>query len=572
MAPPWAAAWIFGLAILAGGLAGGLTLAGWSACGEAGAFWPALVTLLSSTVVYFVLSDKGTRKFFLLVPLGILFSVFTASSLRDSSGDGLGAHVANVQLVASGSQLAVSPFLIREGRPIYFFMAIFPAAGFPLESGKWVHFAFALAGGLMLGAAVYEITTSQIVSLTAGILATLQPVLLYQAPTFYQDGILAAAVTIFFAAILRFFASPGWRSWVVLALAFGMVALAKKAGLVQAAWIALFFPPALFFFHRSVVSFRFFLAAVLLISFIFAAAILRWPPPRESQGILNEFLLLVRPLVDARGLDHDGSGGIHGGCGEVSPDAPVMFWKRNFAASKRGEDGRGIKPPFWFTRPELDVFSDLTPDLRFGGYGPLYATACFLALIPGVLLLAVGSRSQAGWMWILVACLVLIPLTPSWWARWFPQGWWIPFAASVGFLCGPPDWQAKFRWGGWLARLGLLALGLNSLLILIFTVKGYCEAETVIRRQLAFLKTLPAPLVIETGHFAATRFWLDQKNIPYSQEKIPGNSASVVLYRTTLRVRLSDEDLKQIEQDPDHLKLLRRHKLLNLPCQSQSGG
>ena len=555
--------------MLVGVLAGGASLAWCSANGESGGVWPAVVTLLGSAAVYLVFSQPRNRKFFPLVPLGILFSVFAASQLRDSSGDGLGAHVEQVHRHAAGLEFHPSLLSPMSGRPALFSMAVFPAAGFSLESGKWVHFALALAGGLMLGAAVHEITGSRPGSLVAALMAILQPALLYQAATFYQDGILVGAVTIFFASILRFFSAPGWRTAMSLLLALVTVAWAKKTGLVQAAWMALLLPPAFFFLRRSMVPFRSFLGAVLVISPILALTLLSWPMPRENQKVLNGFLQLVRPLVDARGLDPGGSGGIHGGCGEVSPHAPVMYWKRNFTASKRGEDGRGIKPPFWFTRPELDVFSDLTPDLRFGGYGPLYPTAFFLSMTPGLWLLVAGSRRQAGWMWILAACLFLIPLTPSWWARWFPQGWWIPLAACVGFLCGAPDWRAKFKWVGWLARLGLLALGLNSLLIFVFTAKGYFEAEAIIRRQLAFLKTLPAPLEIETGHFTATRFWLDQEKIPYRQKEIPADAVSLVMYRTTLKIQLSEGDLERLQRDPDHFRSLQKHKLLNLPRPSQ---
>jgi hypothetical protein len=215
------------------------------------------------------------------------------------------------------------------------------------------------------------------------------------------------------------------------------------------------------------------------------------------------------------------------------------------------------------------MFSPTSPRTCVSVDTDLYPTAVFLSMVPGLWLLVAGSRRQAGWMWILAACLFLIPLTPSWWARWFPQGWWIPLAACAGFLCGAPDWRAKFKWVGWLARFGLLALGLNSLLIFVFTAKGYFEAEAIIRRQLAFLKTLPAPLEIETGHFTATRFWLNQEKIPYRQKEIPADAVSLVMYRTTLKIQLSEGDLERLQRDPDHFRSLQKHKLLNLPRPSQ---
>jgi len=110
-----------------------------------------------------------------------------------------------------------------------------------------------------------------------------------------------------------------------------------------------------------------------------------------------------------------------------------------------------------------------------------------------------------------------------------------------------------------------MALFLNSLLILAFTVEGYVEAELIIRRQLSFLSALPPPLHVETGYYTATRFWLEQKKIPYVYDEIPKSAASMILYRTTLKIRLAIEDLERIQQTPSFLEMLKKHKLLNLP-------
>ena len=110
-----------------------------------------------------------------------------------------------------------------------------------------------------------------------------------------------------------------------------------------------------------------------------------------------------------------------------------------------------------------------------------------------------------------------------------------------------------------------MALFLNSFLIFAFTAEGYVEAESIIRRQVSFLSTCPPPLHVETGHFTATRFWLDQKKIAYVYDEIPNSAAFMILYRTTLKIRLTIEDLERIRQSPSFLELLKKHKLLNLP-------
>ena len=105
-------------------------------------------------------------------------------------------------------------------------------------------------------------------------------------------------------------------------------------------------------------------------------------------------------------------------------------------------------------------------------------------------------------------------------------------------------------------------MGLNSFLILVFTAKGYAEAESVIRRQLAFLKTLPTPLKIEPGDLAAARFWLDREKILYERGDLPESSDAILLYRTTLEVKISDRELEHLGRDPDFLVMLEKHRLL----------
>lgn len=574
-----------GAGVFGGSLAGYLSQNLFQKNAILGSPWPAVITLFLSSFV--AISLAKTRKWTagILAPCLILVSIFAACVLRDSSGDGLGYYAERIYQASqrvselkeldkkSSIQTAFNPSDIS--RSVGFGL-IFANILCTPESAKWVNFAWSMSGGLMIFGALNLARTGRPLGTLIFLLVICQPVVLYQCNTLYKDIQLAAAFSGFFAGVILLFNGVNFRNLFLLLLTTACLFNTKSLAI---GYLAILLPLLiltliLHHFKKSWIEWQLFLFTISL-SLSFCSPLvfklkdnthLQQSPFLEKR--LLDVLFFINPVV----LDPKSTDGVHSGCGPISHYAAQMFWWRHFSATKRGGEKIQIKSPFWLSRPELDVFSDLTPDLRFGGYGPLFSTAVLLAIFPGILLLGTKNSELAGWKWILLACLVMIPVTPSWWARWFPQGWWIPLAASVGFLCGPPDWQAKFKWVAWLARLGLLALGLNSLLILIFTVKGYCEAETFIRRQLAFLKTLPAPLVIETGHFTATRFWLDQKNISYSQEKIPGNSASVVLYRTTLRVRLSDEDLKQIEQDPDHLKFLRRHKLLNLPPQSQSGG
>ena len=506
-------------------------------------------------------------------------SVLAASLLRDSSWDGLGGYAETIYWM---TQKALSPqmqvekaeFLgaMTQIRPSLSLGAIFSNLTGLVESAKWTALAWCLAGAMMLGACPVLLAQGIFLRGTVFLLALFQPVLIYQGTTLYQDAQLAGAMTGLFASFLAFCFHSGHRFWFGFFVSLACMAISKTFALGYLIPLIPVFAAG-FILRKNPRP-----AAILLFSFFLSAYLVpfTFPVLREFQkeahaknrpdisNCISKIMLFADPLA----IEGTKSDGIHGGCGEVVSNSMVMFWRRHFAASKRGDDLGRIKPPFWFTRPELDVFSDLTPDLRFGGYGPLYGTAVLLALLPGLLLLGSRSASQTGWKWILAACLVMIPISPSWWARWFPQGWWIPFAACVGFLCGPPEGLKRLRWVGWLAKGGLLALSLNSFLILVFTVKGYIEAESAITRQLVFMKTLPSPLKIEAGHFAAARFWLDREKIAYESAKIPQESATMLLYRTSLEVEIMDRELNRIEQAPEFRSLLQKHRLLKKPSEA----
>lgn len=572
-------AWATGLGIYGGSLAGYLVQHFLQKREIFGSPWPALVALTVSAFLakWFYPGRKVYAG--VAAPALMAISVLAATLLRDSSGDSLGGYAETVYWLTRSDQppplqVEKAEFFgaITKIRGSLLLGAIFSNLTGSFESAKWTAFGWCLAGGLMLGACPVLPVEGVFLRRAIPLLAIFQPVLLYQGATLYQDAQLAGALTGVFASFLTLCFRPKLQNFIGLLLSLACLAISKTFAL---GYLILFIPIFLTGFllrnkpkPGSMLIFALFPCAYLLPFTLPALRELRSEFPTKAPVISNystKILLFADPLA----IDGNKTDGIHGGCGEVVPNSAVMFWRRHFAASKRGDDLNRIKPPFWFTRPELDVFTDLTPDLRFGGYGPLYGTAVLLALVPALCLLGSRAVSQTGWKWILIACLVMIPISPSWWARWFPQGWWIPFAACVGFLCGPPDGLKKFRWVGWLAKGGLLALGLNSFLILVFTVKGYAEAESVIARQLVFLKTLPSPLKIEPGHFAAARFWLDREKILYERGKLSQESATMLLYRTSLEVEIPDRDLNRIRQSPEFLSMLRKHRLLHDPTKAE---
>lgn len=563
--------WATGLGVYGGSLAGFLLQNLLRGTGIYGSPWPSILTLVASGILAACFFPCYKRFLWFSAPVLIGVSVLLASGLRDSSYDGLDTYaetlhwltqdVSSLEEQEAKNEFQASQTRIRGSLSLGCVFA--NLTGSP-ESAKWPGWAWSLAGTCLLAASIFGLIRSRILAWMIVGTALLQPVFVYQGTTLYQDAQIGGAITGAFASFLILSMESSKRGWFGLALVLGCLSISKTFAAVYALLLAFHFCTGIFFAQKNRKN-QMVIPMVLALAFMAPLGLpwLKKNRDRISFGrVPNQILLLADPLA----IDEQGTDGIHGGCGEVVSNSAVMFWRRHFSASKRADDHPSIKPPFWFTRPELDVFSDLTPDLRFGGYGPLYGTAVLLALIPGLMLLLSTSPPQAGWKWILVTCLVMIPITPSWWARWFPQGWWIPFAACVGFLCGPGEWQAKFRWGTWLSRLGLVALGLNSVLILVFTVKGYVEAESIIRKQLTFVKSLPQPVAVHWERFGGARFWLDRENIQWRKEPVPLRPPTLRLYRTELDVALAEGDLTRLQKDHSDLaKTLLKKNLLQKP-------
>lgn len=100
----------------------------------------------------------------------------------------------------------------------------------------------------------------------------------------------------------------------------------------------------------------------------------------------------------------------------------------------------GLKPPFTFDREELSVFFD--PNVRIGGWGPLFGGVVILAI---VLLGVTAARRPrcAGWLVVALAPIVLSVLVNPicWKARYAPQSWIIPLILAAMVLA--------FRYGRW---------------------------------------------------------------------------------------------------------------------------
>ena len=365
------------------------------------------------------------------------------------------------------------------------------------------------------------------------LVAALNPVSVYQWSSFYLDGSFASLLTCQGAAFLILFLAPQKiTAWLNGALCFLLLATAKISGLAYGALLigGLFICLAV---HRTI-QLRFVMASLLVL------LSLGWLAHRlERQVSYNLPLLTQSTDPNTRGF------GVHSAPANITgKNKAEIFILSHFSPSAVWPLEWKIKPPFWFTRPELAVFQDLNPDTRAGGFGPLYGTVLLVALA-GVLMCPFWKKVP--WLcWIpLTTVLVSCLLSQSWWARWVPQAWLIPLCLALPVMAFfPKSLASRFSAGS----LGVALV--NSLLIAGFYVAGCLENRKLLEGQIQFLKKLPSPVEIWVPDFPSNLTWLQQADIPFQKLEHKPELPNLKLQRTTSMIGLPKNWRKILSGDP----------------------
>lgn len=189
----------------------------------------------------------------------------------------------------------------------------------------------------------------------------------------------------------------------------------------------------------------------------------------------------------------------------------VLFWSP--------ERPSRFKLPFTVSQDEIQVF--WAPDVRTGGFGPLFSGALILSLL--ILLTYIWKYRHA--FKDNVALLLLIALTilsamPNpmmWWARFAPQFWMVPpIAGLIGFSFAP---HARIRS---LALVLFLTLSINNLMVATTNLRATRRASQTVAGELNQLQGKAEAIAVQFQHSAATRYRLQQQGIRFVEfSKLP---------------------------------------------------
>jgi hypothetical protein len=356
------------------------------------------------------------------------------------------------------------------------------------DDGRIVHFV-AIPPALLLSFACFRrLGVPGGGAAALSLLAVLNPVVVTQALTYYVDGFLYLMLVCAGASLtLLVLGGDGAALWTSFVLASLLAINTKPPGLVSLAVFVLAGVGALVLQRR--------VRAAAAVAALFALLIVAtgWHPYVQNLlGFGNPFY----PSLGSDGrfaLETLVSQQRPEGMQERSRGARLLL--STFARSDGSSQPPRLKPPWSVDRGELDAF--VHPDVRSGGFGPLFA----LALLCSLLAAGTGSSLRdALRRWALPAVLLASALihADAWWARYAPQLWLVPLVAAAIPLAEGRTWRRH------LAAAVVVILALDVTLVAHTNLGHTLWESRRMRRQLSRAKKLPeACFAIGDDYFGA---------------------------------------------------------------------
>lgn len=301
------------------------------------------------------------------------------------------------------------------------------------------------------------------IALVIATLVAINPVVVFELPTYLVDGSLISYLACFVAAVARYIRRPSALMVAVAAAAAILCANTKFSGFVYLCFFAAAGGVYLLIHQRRRLP-RY--VAIHAASFVLATVIFGFNPyvtntVQRGHPFYPWFGTAAHPSYAQRGRDPN----------DMYETPKNLLGHNRFFRFYYAMFGRPGAEPYYPAREAhlmwpFDVgWRDFEiyyfPDVRVSGFGPLFSGAFLIALILlGAALVRPGLPREIVVLFVVtVAASVLVGLH-MWWARYGPQLWWLPIMAVAAGL-SVPGWRAV-RWGAW----GLAALLLvNALAI-----------------------------------------------------------------------------------------------------------
>lgn len=194
------------------------------------------------------------------------------------------------------------------------------------------------------------------------------------------------------------------------------------------------------------------------------------------------------------------------------------------------------KFPLSITKEEIAYAAGI--DTRIGGFGPLFGFIIIMTLCLALVNYRKIDKIDVWSFGIVISIIIFsVLINPeTWWARYVPQLWLIPFLFVLLIL--------KNKIKSYVVYIILLAYSLNIAIIGYESMAGLSERQTVIEEQLKNLKeySINQPLEIELGVFKANRARLNENGIEFNEvNSIEGCQNVVQLVYSSTKACLNNQ-------------------------------
>jgi hypothetical protein len=493
--------------------------------------------------VYFPQSGERRRIFANTVVISaVAITSFTLISgwIYDLSWDGQGFHIDAVLQLDKGWDPVYSPPSVTDAdfadrvtlytKAHWYYAAANDKLTGVIEQGKAIHLSLILAV-VCIGWSTFT-RFRQIgrgTRIVLCVLLALNPISLAQTFSLYNDGVLASSLIALICLLLAWYRKA---DRLLLAGIIGVIALTLNAKLTGALEVLILCGGFLAWLLWTRREGRIGLIIAVVSGGIFGGVWMGWNP-FVTQYVTN--LVLHHDPFYPTGLEDAIAGPIDRSVfSNMDSMSPIerLLWSL-FAQSKliNNVADSNIKVPFTFDMDEVVQFA--YPDVRVGGFGPLFSGALILTgvvcvLIARKLLSNMAIRKRLVWrhytILVIIGLLTIsVLINPTaWWSRYAPQIFVIILFCLVSGLIlsyRRPEPRANPSALRNLSVTATFVLVINALLITAAHGIGSVVANAQMIAQFADLKASGQPIVVymdqQVSRVISTQMRLDDWGIPY---------------------------------------------------------
>ena len=524
--------------------------------------WVQIFSILIPVVIYFF-QKKNDYKKIVIILLYFLLCIglpFLFSNTYDLTQDGNGYHKLSIAYLKNGwnpvyqhqddyvkeNQLPSSRgngiWINHYPKSLETISAVMYEMTGSIESGKAVTTLVLISMGL-LAFSYLSIFLNKKQSFILSVLLALNPVVLAQLFNYYVDGLMGMcfAMEVITLLSISIHKKQDFKIWLYLTAICSLFVNLKFTGLLYSGLIAAVFYFYWLFHYRQEKDWKsIFFRATGWFILVFVSAIFIV----GSSSYIKNTVTAGNPLYPLFGKDKEDI---------VTKMEPKSFNHKNslekftillFSKTENVLYGVGdpqLKNPLHIYESELEAIQ--IPDVRIAGFGPL--SACFFVL--GSILLIIElcilyrtDKKKIKYFVLPIVCIILssILVGESWWARYVPQLYMIPWMALV-LLCMISLQNKKQLW--LLRGAGILLfvfMIINSSFYLDARRKDFDTFEQI-QKDLAELKTQKdIQLQLSNPEFFAYYYNLDDEHISYQIVKKEIKENFVYKYHWQFKVLL----------------------------------